>query len=118
MLAQMGAALNLAPQVPISETMRELKELQVARQALITDQTRLLNRIKTQKVALVVRQGKAGSVAQIFTDCLRDSKVLVGLHEQAHTPDLPHDELARLQCRLEAARLAADLVRPGDGMAG
>ena len=59
MLAQMGAALNLAPQVPISETLRELKELQVARQALITDQTRLLNRIKTQVVGLVVQQGKA-----------------------------------------------------------
>ena len=57
--AQMAAALNLAPQVPISKTLRELKELQVARQALITDQTRLLNRIKTQVVALVVQQGKA-----------------------------------------------------------
>jgi transposase len=37
MLAQMGAALDLAPQEPISETMRELKELQVARQALVKD---------------------------------------------------------------------------------
>ena len=55
----MGAALTLAPQVPISETMRELKELQVARQALITDQIRLLNRIKTEVVGLVVQQGKA-----------------------------------------------------------
>ena len=55
----MAAALNLAPQVPISKTIRELKELQVARQALITDQTRLLNRIKTQVIALVVQQGKA-----------------------------------------------------------
>lgn len=59
MLAQMGAALTLAPQVPISETMRELRELQVARQALITDRTRLLNRIKTHVVGLVVQQGKA-----------------------------------------------------------
>ena len=59
MLAQMGAALDLAPQEPISETMRELKELQVARQALVKDRARLLNRIKTQKVNLVVRQGKA-----------------------------------------------------------
>jgi hypothetical protein len=38
----------------------------------------------------------AGSVAQIARDSLRDSKVLVGLHEQAHTSDLSHDELARL----------------------
>ena len=51
-----------------------------------------------------------GSVAQIVRDSLRDSKVLVGLHEQAHTSDLPHDELARLQFRPEAARFAADLV--------
>ena len=41
MLAQMGAALNLAPQAPISETLRELRELQVARQAMIKDKTRL-----------------------------------------------------------------------------
>ena len=59
MLAQMGAALNLVPQAPMSETLRELKELQIARQALIRDRTRLLNRIKTRKLALVVKQGKA-----------------------------------------------------------
>jgi transposase len=59
MLAQMGAALNLDPQAPISETLRELKELQVARQAMIKDKTRLLNRIKTQMVAFVVKQSKA-----------------------------------------------------------
>ena len=55
----MGAALDLAPQEPISETMRELRELQVARQAMIKDKTRLLNRIKTQMVAFVVKQSKA-----------------------------------------------------------
>ena len=38
----------------------------------------------------------AGSVAQIARDFLRDSKVLVGFHEQTHIPDLPHDELALL----------------------
>ena len=37
-----------------------------------------------------------GSVAQIARDFLRDSKVFVGFHEQTHTPDLPHDELALL----------------------
>ena len=58
-------------------------------------------------------QGFIGSVAQIGRDCLRDSKVLVGLHEQAHTPDLPHEELARLQCRPEAAWLAAIWDDPG-----
>lgn len=59
MLVQMGAALNLAPQAPISETLRELRELQVARQAMIKDKTRFLNRIKTQMVAFVVKQSKA-----------------------------------------------------------
>ena len=59
-----------------------------------------------------------GSVAQIFRDSLRDSKVLVGLDEQAHTSELSHDELAHLQCCAEAARIAAYLVRPGDGLAG
>ena len=51
-----------------------------------------------------------GSVAQIVGDSLRDSMVLVAWHEQAHTSDLPHDELAFLQRRPEAARLAADPV--------
>jgi transposase len=59
LLAQMGAALELAPQAPMSEAMRDLKELQLARQALIKDRTRLANRIKTRKLALVVRQGRA-----------------------------------------------------------
>ena len=51
---------------------------------------------------------RGDSVAQIARDSLRDSKVLVGLHEQAHTSDLSHDELARLQFRPEATRFAAD----------
>ena len=47
-----------------------------------------------------------GSVAQITKHSLRDSRVLVSLQEQAHTPayhtpDLPHDALARLQCSLK-----------------
>ena len=41
MLAQMGAALDLAPQQPLTESMRDLKELQIARSALVKDQTRL-----------------------------------------------------------------------------
>ena len=51
-----------------------------------------------------------GTVAQITMDSLRDSKVLVGLHEQAQTSDLSHDELARIQFRPEATRIAAELV--------
>jgi len=38
------------------------------------------------------------------------SKVSVRLHEQTHTPDLPHDELARLHLCPEAAGFASDLV--------
>ena len=57
--APMGAAPELAPQAPVSETLRELKELRLARQAPIKDQTRLLTRIKTRKPGLVVKQGRA-----------------------------------------------------------
>lgn len=52
MLAQMGAAFDLEPSAPISQNMRDLKEMQVARVALITDRTRLLNRLKTQTLAI------------------------------------------------------------------
>lgn len=51
-------------------------------------------------------------------DSLRDAKVLVSTQEQARTPESLHYELARVQCCPEAARIAADLVSPGDGMAG
>ena len=37
-----------------------------------------------------------GSVAQISRDSLRDSKMLVGVHEQIHTSELSYDELALL----------------------
>ena len=37
-----------------------------------------------------------GSVGQIVRDSVRGSRVLVGMHEQTHTSDLPHDELALL----------------------
>ena len=40
--------------------------------------------------------GKAGSVAQIVWDSLRYGNIVAGLYEQVHSPDLPHDELARL----------------------
>ncbi len=59
MLAQMGAALNLAPRQLPSESMRDLKELQIARSALIKDQTRLRNRLLTQTVSFVREQSQA-----------------------------------------------------------
>lgn len=57
-LAEMGAAFDLQPDRPIDENQRTLKELQVTRSALIKDQTRTLNRLKTQSVAITRRQSK------------------------------------------------------------
>lgn len=59
MLAQMGAALALQPDAPVREGQHELKELQVARTGLIKDRTRLLNRVKTQTIALTKRHSQA-----------------------------------------------------------
>ncbi len=52
-LALMGEAFSLEPDLPTPKHQHELKELQVARTALVKDRTRLLNRVKTQTVALV-----------------------------------------------------------------
>lgn len=59
MLAQMGAALALEPDRPMSQNLRDLKELQVARTALVKDKTRLKNRLQTLTLAFAVRQAKA-----------------------------------------------------------
>lgn len=64
MLARMGEALGLLPDTPKAQDLHVLKELQIARQALIKDQTRLKNRVQTQTVGLVRRQSKA-RLAQI-----------------------------------------------------
>jgi transposase len=58
-LAQMGAALALQPDAPVREDQHGLKELQIARTALVKDRTRLLNRIKTQTLALTTRRSRA-----------------------------------------------------------
>lgn len=58
-LAMMGASLDLVPDVPAGKNQRALKELQIARMALIKERTRLLNRSKTQSLALLKRQSKA-----------------------------------------------------------
>lgn len=58
-MAQMGAALGLQPDAPAHEEHHKLKELQVARTALVKDRTRLLNRIQTQTFALTKRHSKA-----------------------------------------------------------
>ena len=58
-LAQMGAALGLQPDAPAQENQHEIKALQVARTALVKDRTRLLNRVKTQTLALSKRRSRA-----------------------------------------------------------
>jgi len=63
-LAAMGAALDLAPDVPAGKNQHDLKELQIARMALIKERTRLLNRSKTQSLTVLKRQSKA-RLAQI-----------------------------------------------------
>ena len=58
-LARMGAALNLEPDVPISENQLALKDLQVARTALVKERTRLRNRSHVQVNPVLKRQIKA-----------------------------------------------------------
>ncbi len=64
LLAQMGSALDLVPDAPVAEDQRDLKELQIARTALIKDSNRLRSRLKTQTLAFTRRQTKA-RLAQI-----------------------------------------------------
>ncbi len=59
MLAAMGAAFALEPDRPAPAGQHDLKELQVERCALVRDRTRLLNRLKTQTLALTRRQTRA-----------------------------------------------------------
>ena len=64
MLARMGSALDLVADTPADEGQHELKELQVARTALVKDRTRLKNRLKTQTLAMTRRHTRA-RLAQI-----------------------------------------------------
>ena len=59
MLAQMGAALALEPDVPLPQSQRDLKELQVARMAWVKDKTRLKNRLQTLTLAFPLKQANA-----------------------------------------------------------
>jgi transposase len=58
-LARMGAALNLEPDAPISESQHVLRDLQVARTALVKERTRLRNRSHVQLNPVLKRQIKA-----------------------------------------------------------
>lgn len=58
-LARMGAALKLEPDAPISENQLVLRDLQVARTALVKERTRLRNRGHVQVNPVLKRQIKA-----------------------------------------------------------
>ncbi len=58
-LARMGVALELQPDTPVAKITRILRDLQVARTALIKERTRLSNRAHVQTNALLKRQTKA-----------------------------------------------------------
>lgn len=58
-LAQMGVALKLEPDVSISENQLILKDLEVARTALVKERARLLNRSHAQVNPVLKRQTKA-----------------------------------------------------------
>ena len=55
----MGMAFALAPDKPASQNQRDLKELQIARTALVKDRTRLKNRLQTLTLAFAIKQAKA-----------------------------------------------------------
>jgi transposase len=82
MLAMMGAALNLSPDEPVDRNQHVLKELQVARTALIKERTRLKNREKTQTLPLLKRQSKA-RLDQITRQLTQLEEALLGLLKQS-----------------------------------
>jgi len=57
-LARMGAALALEPDQPVSQMLHDLRDLQIARTALIKERTRLRNRGRVQNAGVLRRQTK------------------------------------------------------------
>ena len=55
-LARMGALVEPAVRTPCEATLQDLRELRIAREALVKDRTATLNRQKTLTVALLKRQ--------------------------------------------------------------
>lgn len=82
MLATMGAALNLSPDEPVGRKQHVLKELQVARTALIKERTRLKNREKTQTLPLLKRQSKV-RLDQITRQVTQLEEALLDLLKQS-----------------------------------
>jgi len=58
MLARMGMALEPQTRLPANQMLSELKELNLARQALIKDRTAARNREKTLSLSLLKRQNE------------------------------------------------------------
>ena len=83
MLAAMGAAFKLEPDLPTSQSQRDLKELQIARQALIKDRTRLMNRLQTLTLTFAVRQAKArlALVSRQLCDIEAEISLCIARHE-------------------------------------
>jgi transposase len=77
-LASMGAALELCPDAPIEENRHAIRELQVARMALIKERTRVKNRQNTQTLALVKRLSRS-RLDQIKRDLAEIEKALMSL---------------------------------------
>lgn len=59
LLALMGVAFDMEPDRPLDQNTRDLKEMNTCRTAMVRDRTALLNRLKTQTIALLQRQTKA-----------------------------------------------------------
>ena len=74
----MGAAFDLEPSAPMSQNLRDLKEMQNARVALITDRTRLLNLLKTQTLATNKRPITARHTTARLTQITRQIRDLDG----------------------------------------
>ena len=86
----MGAAFDLEPSAPMSQNLRDLKEMQIARVALITDRTRLLNRLKTQTLAINKRHTTArlAQIARQIHDL--DGEIQTRITAEKHTARTHH----------------------------
>jgi len=95
MLARMGVAFDLVPQVPCSKEILVLKDLNVARTGLIKDRTRLRNRAQTQDIAVLKRQTKA-RLAQVERHVVELDAEIAALIAAGQTPARNRDILCSM----------------------
>jgi len=114
MLAVMGQALSVKPQAPTSKEQRNLKELQVARQALIKDRTRALNRLDTLTLAVLKRQTKA-RITQLKNQLNQIDKVIVELLQNTPNTSRAHSIICSIPglSRVSAAALLTEMPEIG-----